>query len=176
MDNTVWTVTRATVDGVLFRTRSSQIRKNTKSDNSCMVGEVNVTLPNGKEERQKCYGVIKKFFLHFMYPPPSKQTYKLNMRKLAKIDTPWILCAECDWYEYVGVHTINGLVRIQPNRFWDYCPLFNMASVIPSNVAFWPEDPFNPDHFDDEGAPQENMQDGVYNFFNISQKLNVINL
>lgn len=182
MNRTIWTVTRATVDDVLFRTKPSQIRKKTKSDNSCLVGEVDVTvtLPDGrkKTERQKCYGVIKKFILHFMYPPPWSKTYKLSMRKLAKIDIPWILCAECEWYETLGVHPKTGLTRIQPNSHWDFCPLHNMSNTIPVNVAFWPEEPFDPAHFDGNGVPlsRENIENGKYDFSGLTSVCNVIHV
>ena len=176
MDNTIWTVTRARVDGVLFRTKPSQIRKKTKSDNSRLVGEVNVKLPNNRVEKQRCYGVINRFILHFMYPPPKRDTYKLNMKKLANIDIPWILCAECEWYEFLGVHPTTGLVRIQPNPYWAGCSLQNMANVHPINVSFWPEVPFDPNHFDDTGVFTENSKNGKYDYSGLTPVFNVIHM
>lgn len=174
MDNTVWTVTRATVDGVLFRTRPNQKKKKVKTDNSCMVGEVNVSLADGRQEKQKCYGVIKRFFCHFMYPPPKAKTYKLNPRTLAALNVPWILCAECDWYEHLGEQAETGIVRIQPNPFWEASPIHNMANTLPVNAAFWPEVSFDPNHFTEEGVPQENVVHGQYDFSGLTNVLNVI--
>ena len=177
MDRTVWTVTRATVDDVLFRTKPSQIRKGTKTDNSCLMGEVQVELPNGATKNQKCYGVIQRFYLHFMYPPPKKYTYKLNLHKLKKLEVPWILCADCEWYEELGVHSKNGLVRIQPNPYWQRgCSIHNMANSDPVNITFWPEVPFDPEHFDNTGVPQQNIVNGRYDYSGLTSVLNVINI
>jgi hypothetical protein len=151
MDNKAWTVTRAFVDGVLFRTKPSQDKKKTKTDNSCMVAEINCTDEDGRTVKdQKCYGVIIKFYFHFMYPP-KKSTYKLTSKKLVKFEEPWILCALCDWYEQVGTKVSTGLVQIQQNPYWSGCPISNMANTMPYNVVFWPSQPFDADDFDDDG-------------------------
>jgi hypothetical protein len=154
MNNTVWKVKHVTIDGVLFRTQQSQQRKGSITDNSCIVGYVNVQR-NNRVVKEKCYGVIRRMYLHFMYPPPSKSTYKLTTAKLKDIQVPWIVCAWCDWYETLGQDPITGLTRIRPNPFWDHCPLHDMKNCHPSNVVFWPEDPFNLDDFDKAGAPKD---------------------
>jgi hypothetical protein len=107
----------ATVDGQLFRTEAHERRKRTKTANKYIVGAVNVTTTgsNGKKvtKKQKCYGVIKKIYLHFMYPP-ARSTYKLNIRKLAAFKEPWILCARCDWYEELGCNPITEELGCNP--------------------------------------------------------------
>ena len=172
MDNTAWTVNHATVDGVLFRTRPSQIKKGTITDNSCIVGWVNVEI-DGEAVPQKCYGVIKQFYLHFMYPP-SQSTYKLTVKKLAAFTTPWILVALCEWYDHLGEQPRTGLTRIKRNHFWQSgCPIHNMSNTIPMNVCFLPEVPFNPDDFDDDGEPVKNIKNGEYDFSG-TEVLNVL--
>ena len=164
MDNCVWTVNAATLDGVLFRTRPSQDLKKTKTDNSCVVGEVEVEV-NNKKVVQKCYGVIQKFYVHFMYPPRKRDTYKLTAEKLAKLDTPWILCARCDWWEPKGEHPNTGLTQVTPNKYWvSGCPLQNLQNCINKNVVFWPSKPFNIEDFDDDGEPTTNLKKGKYDF------------
>ena len=180
MDNWVWSLSHCTVDGTLFRTRTSQIRKKTKTDNSCLVGEVRVREDeNGPARTAKCYGVIKKLLLHFMYPPPKKHTYKLNKRKLEKLDVPWILVAECLWYEHLGKHETTGLVRITPNGHWqEGCSIHNMCNTLPMNVSFWPEVPFAVDHFGEDGKPlRVAMRKGQYDFrTGLTSVLNVIHM
>lgn len=178
MGRTIWTVTSATVDGVLFRTIGNQDRKKTKTDNSCLMGEVEVITQNGRSTttvRQRCYGRVKRFILHFQYPPPPKDTYKLNAKKLADIEIPWILCAECHWYEHLGTDPRTGLERVQPNHNWDACSLHNMRNTFAANIALWPEVPFNDDHFDDAGEPKANIVNGAYDFSGQTTVLNVIN-
>jgi len=58
-------------------------------------GYVNVQNGRNQGAVQKCYGIIQRLYLHFMYPPPPKQTYKLTVEKLKSITVPWV---ECDWY------------------------------------------------------------------------------
>jgi hypothetical protein len=169
MTDTVWKVTSATVDGVLFRTKSGQDRKNTKTDNSCIVGSLKID-----GVTHKCYGIIKEFYVHFMYPPPKKNTYKLNADKLADISVPWILCADCVWYETSDIHPTNGTLRVLRNNYWDKCSLHNMANTHPANVVFWPEMPFDLDHFDEDGEPIANIRNGRYDFGNNCAVLNVI--
>ena len=152
MNNTVWKINHATVDDVLFRTQESQQHKGSITDNSCVVGYVNVER-NGRTVRERCFGVIKRMYLHFMYPPPPKSVYKLTKEKLKAIQVPWIICAWCDWYETLGKDPLTGLMRIRPNQFWQDCPLHNMSNVHPSNVVFWPEAPFSIDDFGDDGEP-----------------------
>lgn len=82
MDDTVWELHRATIDGVLFRTSKVQRRKRNRTDNSCVVGYVNVRDDSNRAVVQKCYGVIQRLYLHFMYPPPTNQTCKLTKDKL----------------------------------------------------------------------------------------------
>ena len=176
MNNTVFTVTSCTVDGVLFRTKPIQDCKKNKTDNSCIVGALNLSDVSGQNGEHKCYGIIKKLYVHFMYPP-SCSTYKFNIKKLATIGTPWILCALCDWYEPIGETPTSGLVRIRRNTHWQGCPIHNMANVFPRNVVFWPECPFNPDHFNDDGdcIDKSKLKGGQYDFSG-SGVLNVINL
>lgn len=126
-------------------------RENLKTNNQNIIGLVNV-VRNRRKEQAKCFGVINQFYLHFMYPP-SSSTYKLTVKKLAKISEPWILCAHCDWYEQYGTNPLTGLVQITSNSFWDGCPLINLANCFPENVSFWPSFPFNVDDFDEEGKP-----------------------
>ena len=159
MDDTVWEMHRATIDGVLFRTSKVQRRKRSRTDNSCVVGYVNVQDDSNRQQVQKCYGVIQRLYLHFMYPPPSNQTYKLTVEKLKNIQVPWIVCAECDWFEEIGHDSTTGLTHIRPNQFWADCPLIDLVDCHPSNVVFWPATPFDPDKFDDDGHPIEESAD-----------------
>lgn len=159
MDNCVWTCKSATLDGVLFRTRPSQDLKKTKTDNSCVVGEVKV---GGVV--QKCYGVIQKFYLHFMYPPTKRDTYKLTVAKLVDLETPWILCARCHWWEPLGNNPKTGLLQVRPNEFWLDCPLQNLRNCCNKNVVFWPSVPFDAKDFDEAGEPTRNMKKGRYDF------------
>ena len=175
MNNTVWVLTRAKLDGVLFRTKPSQDKKKTKTDNSCIIGYVNVTGEDGQTRVQKCYGVIQKFYLHFMYPP-KKSTYKLTREKLLSFEEPWILCALCDWYDTLDVHSSTGLVQIQRNNYWEGCPLQNLATCYPTNIVYWPTTPFNPDDYDDKGKPIEGKTydfkgDGIYSVIAHHEKL-----
>jgi len=101
---------------------------------------------------QKCYGIIQRLYLHFMYPPPPKQTYKLAVENLKSSTVPWI---ECDWYEERGKSPTTGLTRIRKNDFRANCPLIDLANCHPSNVVFWPETPFDPAKFDEDGHPIE---------------------
>jgi hypothetical protein len=151
MSRTVWSVDRATLDGVLFRTQAVQTRKKSKTDNSCIVGGVKIQR-GGRLVTEKCYGVIKAFYFHFMYPP-HRSTYKLTSAKLDQFhaDSPWILCALCEWHEPLGTNPLTGLLQIQPNQFWADCPLTNMANCYPLNVVFWPAMPFAAEDFDKNG-------------------------
>ncbi len=151
MSNKIWTLKHCKVDGVLFRTKPSQDRKKTKTDNSCMAAEVNVTDEHGMATTTLCYGVIKELYFHFMYPP-EKSTYKLTAKKLKNFDEPWIVVALCDWYEEVGIKVSTGLKQIAHNAHWEGCPISNMANTMAENFAFWPSCPFNPDNFDDDGV------------------------
>ena len=155
MDDTVWELHRATIDGVLFRTSKVQRQKRNRTDNSCLVGYVNVQNGRNQGAVQKCYGIIQRLYLHFMYPPPSNQTYKLTMEKLKSITVPWCVFAECDWYEELGKSPTTGLTRIRKNDFRANCPLIDLANCHPSNVVFWPETPFDPAKFDEDGHPIE---------------------
>ena len=163
MDDTVWELHRATIDGVLFRTSKVQPQKRNRTDNSCVVGYVNVQNGTGRNQGaravQKCYGVIQRLYLHFMYPPPKTQTYKLTVEKLERITVPWCVFAECDWYEELGKSPTTGLTRIRKNDFWADCPLIDLANCHPSNVVFWPETPFDPMKFDEDGHPIEESAD-----------------
>ena len=151
MDNTAWTCTMATIDEQLFRTRGHEKRKRCKTTNKYIIGVVNVTQPNGKTKTKKCYGVIKKFYVHFMYPP-ARTTYKLTIKKLETFEEPWIMCALCEWYEELGSNPVTGLTQIRPNPFWEAgCPITNLANCLPINPTFWPVNPFNPSHFGEDG-------------------------
>jgi hypothetical protein len=159
-DDTVSELHRATIDGVLFRTSKVQRQKRNRTDNSCLVGYVNVQNGRNQGAVQKCYGIIQRLYLHFMYPPPPNQTYKLTVEKLKDIKVPWMVCAECLWYEEIGKAATTGLTRIRPNEFWEEgCPLIDLVDCHPSNVVFWPEAPFDPDKFDDDGNPTEESAD-----------------
>ena len=93
------------------------------------------------------------------------------------LQTPWILCADCEWYEELGVCSTTGLVRVQPNLHWQQgCSLHNMANTFPVNVSYWPEVPFDPDHFDDKGEPKQNIKNGCYDFSGLTSVLDVINM
>ena len=135
-------------------------------------------LPNGEVEIQKCYGVITQFYVHFMYPPSLRHCdFKLTTKQLLDLQTPWILCADCEWYEELGVCSTTGLVRVQPNLHWQQCcSLHNMANTFPVNVSYWPEVPFDPDHFNDKGEPKQNIKNGCYDFSGLTSVLNVINM
>ena len=124
---------------------------------------MNVEQDDGKVQKVKCYGVINKLYLHFMYPP-EKSTYKLNGKSLPKMNTPWILCALCQWYEHLGEDPETGLTRIIPNAFWAGCPLQNLSNCYAENVVYWPETPFDIAHFDKDGEPTKNIKNGKYDY------------
>ena len=152
MDNTAWEVSMARLDGVLFRTEKLEIRKKSKTTNRCIVGRVRVTTARQeKPTTVKCYGIVQQFYVHFMYPP-KRSTYKLTEAKLAKFKEPWILCARCEWFEGAGTNPVNGLTQIKPNTHWqEGCPITNLQNCIATNVTFWPSNPFDASHFDEDG-------------------------
>jgi len=154
----------AMLDGVLFRTERHEIRKRCKTTNSYIVGLVKVdTGAQSKPVTQKCYGVIKRFYVHFMYPP-AKSTYKLTVRKLKTFPEPWILCAKCEWFEEAGQNPINGLVQIRPNSAWDAgCAFTNLSNCLSINITLWPSNPFDPKHFGADGKPLD-LASPVYDF------------
>jgi hypothetical protein len=110
MDRTVWEIDRCTLDGVLFRTRRSQDRKGTRTDNSCIVGYTNVVRDERRQrgartkearagsKQERCYGVIDRLYLHFMYPPTAEAlenaTYKRKIDP-ATVGVPWAIFASC---------------------------------------------------------------------------------
>ena len=152
MDNTAWKVSAAKLDGVLFRTEQHEIKKKCKTTHRYLVGKVRVTIAGQRKPTTvKCYGIVKQFYVHFMYKP-KRSTYKLTAAKLATFEEPWILCALCEWFEGVGTNPVNGLPQIQPNSHWQAgCPMTNLATCIATNVTFWPSNPFDASHFDEDG-------------------------
>jgi hypothetical protein len=115
MDNAAWKVSSAKLDGVLFRTEQHENRKKCKTTHRCIVSKVRVTTASQqKPTTVKCYGVVKQFYVHFIYKP-KRSTYKLTAAKLAEFEESWILRALCEWFESVGTNPVNGLTQIQPN-------------------------------------------------------------
>ena len=83
MDDTVWELHRATIDGVLFRTSKVQRRKRNRTDNSCVVGYVNVRDDSNRAVVQKCYGVIQRLYLHYV-PTPNKSNLQIDKGQIEK--------------------------------------------------------------------------------------------
>ena len=149
-----WEIDRVTLDGVYFRSSKVQHRKNSKTDNSCIVANVNVDERSSSRQRSAtvsrnvtCYGIVQTFYLHFMYPPSNEQLLAATTKsKLdpSKINIPWMVLAYCDWYlpKGNGIHPATGLVHITPEADWnESCPLIRMQDCQSVNVAFWPTDP-----------------------------------
>jgi hypothetical protein len=167
MDNKVWEVKRVTLDGVYFRTAPSQRDKGTITDNSCIIGMTDVVRTDRRQRqgsrnrragvrKERCYGVVQKFYMHFMYPPDPDELVKAT--EDGRIDpslltVPWSIFADCEWYESMSdKHPVNKLPQCVRNTFWDACPLISMRDVLPMNCVFWPSNPFSWDDFDGNGT------------------------
>jgi hypothetical protein len=87
-----------------MKTEQHENRKKYKTTHRCIVGKVRVTtVGQQKPTTVKCYGIVKQFYVHFMYKP-KRSTYKLTA-----------------------------------------------AKFIGTSVTFWPSNPFDASHFDEDG-------------------------
>lgn len=153
MNKKAWEVGRVLLDGVYFRSQKVQRHKGTKTDNSCITGEVNIDQRTSIRQRnvtvtsETCYGKIETFYLHFMYPPSDEQLRAATTKsKLdpSKINIPFVIVAHCDWFVPIatGFHAGTGLPQITPYNNWNTdCPLIRMQDCWAANVAFWPVNP-----------------------------------
>ena len=169
MERTVWEVERVEMDGVLFRTQPSQKRKHTKTDNSCLHGLTETSGREGTNRRQVvteiCYGRIVRLFLHFMYPPSSREldcateNGKLNPNKILHV--PWTVFAECIWYEKRGINPTTKLVQVKYNAHWPQgrCPFICMDHCFSENIVLWPSVPYDDNKYDEDGKLTEGEVD-----------------
>ena len=152
MSKDVWEIGRVTLDGVYFRSQKVQEHKGSKTDNSCISGEVNVDLRKNARQRdvsvveESCYGIIKTFYLHFMWPPSFPHLWNATTKK--KIDpdkiteVPWLVVADCRWFGPLENRHETGLVQLRPDPNWDAdCPFIRLQDCHSMNVVFWPVDP-----------------------------------
>jgi len=164
MRKTVFEIDRLQMDGVLFRTELIQIEKQTKTDNSCIIGE---TLTYGRNaarsrstQKERCYGRIQRLYLHFMYPPSDEELKcatlkgKIDPYKITQV--PWAVFALCNWYEDKGVNALNLLTQVEYNPFWSErdkggCPLIAMDHCFSANCVLWPSMPYDDSKYDAEG-------------------------
>ena len=153
MPQTAYKVERILLDGVLFRTDKSQLRKGSITDNSCVICHANINYATGKQRRalhrtEKCYGRLQDFYLHFKYPPSKQQLTKAIYKQRidpAKVGVPYLIVGYCDWYiQLPDCQPITGLTQIKPHPEWRRdCPLVKITDCLSMNVAFWPVDPFS---------------------------------
>lgn len=158
MNTQLWDVERIALDGVLFRTEPSQIRKGTISDNSYIIGETNVQDEDTHvTTREKCYGRIQKIHLHFMHPPSSEQVKqatdacRLDPYKISNI--PWCVLLECKWYKVHDINPNSGLVQVQHRGNWNKgCPFIDTSHCFARNCMLWPSSPFDQQRYDASGV------------------------
>lgn len=170
MDRRVWEVDRVYLDGVLFRTEPSQNMKGTKTDNSVIVGETYTYNRNNqrKQVKEKCYGRIEKFYLHFMYPPSPEELAQAKHKRhivLSKLqNTPWTVLVKCSWYETVGVNPDNGLTQVQLAPGWNQgCPFIDLTHCLAVNLSLYPSKPFEDQHYDKEGKLKSDINNQQVN-------------
>ena len=181
MSKDAWEIGRVTLDGVYFRSQKVQDHKGSKTDNSCISGEVNVDTRqsargiNVSVVEESCYGIIKTFYLHFMWPPST--IHLRNATTKGRIDpnkiteVPWLVVADCRWYGPLpNRHAETGLVQLRPDPNWDAdCPFIRLQDCHPMNIVFWPVDPLRTyrsllrrimrKNFNEESDDEESEQD-----------------
>ena len=118
------TITKATLDGVLFRTETSQAKF--RADNACVSEEYEESGQNS--EVLVNYGIIKTMFLH-----------KLGHEAEEVI-------VECDWYEKVGVNPRTKLTQVRRNHNFDACRVQFLKNMFPHNLVMWPSNASAPEN------------------------------
>jgi hypothetical protein len=152
MTRDAWEIGRLTLDGVYFRSAKVQDQKGSKTDNSCISGEVKVDLRSSARHRnvrtveESCYGVIKTFYLHFMWPPSAPHlrsaTTKTRIDPNKITEVPWMVVADCRWFGPLGQLHETGLVQLRPDDDWTQtCPYIRLQDCHAMNVVFWPVKP-----------------------------------
>ena len=158
MDNTIWVLERVELDGVMFRSASSQT--NCKTDNSVVLGWTETQREGGELRKEKVYGRVSRFILHFMYPPTPEQLGRATTKSRIdpkEVGVEWNVFADCStWYETIDdIHLESGLPQVQRNQFWEVCPLIAVNHCEPANVVLWPSQPFDLDDYNIDGSLKE---------------------
>jgi hypothetical protein len=115
------TMNKATLDGVLFRTKKAEAR--TRSCNSC-VTERYMDRDNALEQKD-IYGRVKTMFSHEF----GGQTE---------------IIVEVEWYDSIGVNPRTLLTQVNRNRNFDACRVSFLKNMYPYNLVMWPSDIANP--------------------------------
>jgi hypothetical protein len=151
MSHTAHEIERVTLDGVLFRSERSQNRKQSKTDNSCIVCMTEIDYTTGRQRRKKtgieqCYGRVQTFYLHFKFPPSKEQLREATFKSRidpAKVGVPFLVVALCDWFmSSAQPYENTKLTQIEPNQLWNNdCPVVDLQDCLSMNVCFWPANP-----------------------------------